>query len=82
MKKVNSTLWNIVEVLSIKNKGKLVQEIIYDELVRKITEQLNAIRDVLALIGLLPRLQETIETAGNIVEIHQRDSPKIFFEKC
>ena len=53
METINSTQWNVVEAVSIKNKDTLVQEIIYDELVRKRTEELNVIRDGLTLLGLL-----------------------------
>ena len=53
METINSTQWNIVEAVSIKNKDTLVQEVIYDELVRKRTEELNVIRDGLTLVGLL-----------------------------
>ena len=53
MKTINSTQWNVVEAVSIENKDTLVQEVIYDELVRKRTEELNVIRDGLTLVGLL-----------------------------
>ena len=54
MEKINNTQWDIAEAISIKSKDKLVQGVIYDELVLKRTEQLNTIRDGLAYIGLLP----------------------------
>ena len=55
----------------IKSKDKLVQEVIYDDLVRKRTKQLHAIREGLAYIGLLPWLQEATTIAGIIIQIHQ-----------
>ena len=82
MEKINNTQWDIAEAISIKSKDKLVQEVIYDELVLKRTEQLNTIRDGLAYIGLLPWLQKATTIAGIIIQIHQRDSPKKFLEKC
>ena len=72
MEKISNTQWDIAEAISIKRKDKLVQEVIYDELARKRTEQLNAIRDGLAYIGLLPWLQEATAIAGIIIQIHQR----------
>lgn len=53
METINSTQWNVVEAVSIENKDTLVQEVSYDELVRKRTEELNVIRDGLTLVGLL-----------------------------
>ena len=41
MAKINNTQWDIAEDISIKSKDKLVQEVIYDELVRKRTEWMN-----------------------------------------
>ena len=82
MEKINNTQWDIAEAISIKSKDKLVQEVVYDELVRKRTKQLNAIRDGLAYIGLLPWLQEATTIAGINIQIRQRDSPKKFLEKC
>lgn len=53
METINSMQWNVVEAVSIENKDTLVQEVSYDELVRKRTEELNVIRDGLTLVGLL-----------------------------
>ena len=41
MEKINNTQWDIAEDISIKNRDKLVQEVIYDELVRKRTEWMD-----------------------------------------
>ena len=71
MEKINNTQWDIEEAISIKSKDKLVQEVIYDDLVRKRTKQLHAIREGLAYIGLLPWLQEATTIAGIIIQIHQ-----------
>lgn len=70
MEKVSNTQCDIAEAIAIKSKDKLVQEVIYDELVRKRSEQLNAFRDGLAYIGLLPWLQEATTIAGIIIQIH------------
>lgn len=70
MEKINNTQWDIAEAIANKSKDKLVQEVIYDELVRKRSEQLNAFRDGLAYIGLLPWLQEATTIAGIIIQIH------------
>ena len=39
--KINNTQWDIAEDISIKSRDKLVQEVIYDELVRKRTEWMD-----------------------------------------
>ena len=41
MEKINNTQWDIAEDISIKSRDKLVQEVIYDELVRKRTEWMD-----------------------------------------
>ena len=54
---INSSQWDPTEVVNMESKGRVITEIVYDELVLKRKEQITAIREGLAHVGFLKHIE-------------------------
>eukprot|EP00794_Sanderia_malayensis_P012499 gene12499-13785_t len=57
MQIINSSQWDPTEVVNMESKGRVITEIIYDELVLKRKEQITAIREGLTHVGFLKHIE-------------------------
>eukprot|EP00794_Sanderia_malayensis_P001737 gene1737-1934_t len=57
MQIINSSQWDPTEVVNMESKGRVITEIIYDELVLKRKEQITAIRGGLTHVGFLNHIE-------------------------
>lgn len=70
---VNSSSWDITEIITVDKRSGLISELIIDELLRKRITQLNAIRDGLEVVGvqrhlrLYPELMKELFVTGQNV---------------
>ena len=51
---INCSKWDPAKVITLENKGVLIGELLYDELVRKRQSQIQSIREGMQAVGLLP----------------------------
>ena len=76
MERINSSQWDITELLITERKEKLIKELVFNELVWKRLEQVKAIRDGLEDLCLLEWLKTFPGSTEKIIVTQERESPK------
>ena len=67
---INSSEWSCTEVINLENKGCLVHELIYNELVRRRKDQLDSLCKGLESLGFLRMLKMHHDVAVHVLSYH------------
>ena len=64
---INSSEWSSIEVITVGNKGCLIHELIFNELVRQGQDQLDSLRRGLEVLGFLSLLKKHRKVAEKVL---------------
>ena len=67
---INASEWSSTEVITIENKGYLVHELIFNELVRRRKDQLDSLSRGLQMLGFLSLLKRHRKVADHVLSYH------------